>query len=136
MSNSVLVYIEKGEDGSYWASSQNLPGVVAAQGISIPDLKTQFKKAYQDYLEVAKELEEDWLLDWKECNEVEYKIDLQAFFKLVPEIKIGGIAKKAGINESLLRQYATGKAKASEDRLKEIESAVHELGKELQEVSF
>ena len=56
---------------------------------------------------------------------------MQGFFKLVPEISMAGIAAKAHINTSLLRHYATGKANVSEKRLKEIEEAVHELGREL-----
>ena len=58
------------------------------------------------------------------------------FFKLVPEINRSGIAVEAHINKSLLRQDATGKANASEKRLKEIEEAVHEWEQELLSVSF
>lgn len=36
----------------------------------------------------------------------------------------------------LLRQYATGKANASEKRAKQIEKAIHELSKELLSVSL
>ena len=48
---------------------------------------------------------------------------------------MAGIAAKAHINTSLLRHYATGKATASEKRLKEIEEAVHELGQKALSVS-
>lgn len=58
------------------------------------------------------------------------------FFKLLPEVKISSIAKKARINESLMWQYATGKANASEERAKQIEKAFHELGEELLSISL
>lgn len=35
-----------------------------------------------------------------------------------------------------MRQYVSGKAAASEERVKLIEKAIHELGRELQSVSF
>ncbi len=63
-------------------------------------------------------------------------MDLQGFFHLIPEVKISAIGRKAGINESLIRQYVSGKAVASEKRVKHIEKAIHELGRELQSVSF
>jgi DNA-binding transcriptional regulator YdaS (Cro superfamily) len=63
-------------------------------------------------------------------------MNMQALFDLVPEIKISAVARRAGINESLMRQYASGKATVSEDRVRYIEQTIHELGKELQSVSL
>lgn len=57
-------------------------------------------------------------------------------FYLIPEVEISAIGRRAKINESLMRQYVSGKAVASEKRVKLIEDAIHELGKELQSVSF
>ncbi|MEO5787595.1 MAG: type II toxin-antitoxin system HicB family antitoxin [Gelidibacter sp.] len=132
---SINVYVEKAEDGTYWGTSTNAPGVVSAFGASLAELKRNFQQAYLDYIEVAKEIGEDWSQEF-ENPDFMYEMDLQGFFKLVPEISMAGIATKANINKSLLRQYATGKANASEKRLKEIEEAVHELGQELLSVSF
>ncbi|MDP4743101.1 MAG: hypothetical protein NWR91_06545 [Schleiferiaceae bacterium] len=63
-------------------------------------------------------------------------MNMQALFELVPEVKISAIARRAGINESLMRQYATGKAVVSEDRLRYIEQTIHDLGRELQTVKL
>lgn len=132
---TINVYVEKAKDDIYWGTSTNAPGVVSAYGVSLSELKKNFEQAYSDYIETAKEMDEDWVNDFANPNLV-YELDLQEFFKLVPEISMTGIAQKANINKSLLRQYATGKANASEKRLKEIEDAVHELGQELLSVSF
>lgn len=132
---SINVYVEKAKDGTYWGTSTNVPGVVSAFGDSLAELKKSFAQAYLDYIEVAKEIGENWYEEF-ENPEFVYEMDLQGFFKLVPEISMSGIAAKANINKSLLRQYATGKANASEKRLKDIEDAVHELGQELLSVSF
>lgn len=77
---------------------------------------------------------------WKniDANQLifEYVYDLAAFFDTYDTVKITPIAKKAGVNESLLRQYVTGVKKASAVQAKKIEMAVHTLGKELSEASI
>ena len=132
----IQVYVEKAEDGTYWGTTEDLDGVVSAYGNSLSELKEALQKAFEDHLEVARDLKEDWISKYDNGVEFEYKMDLEDFFNLIPEVKIGSIAKKANINSSLLRQYKTGKANASEDQTKKIEKAVHELGKELLSVSF
>lgn len=132
----IQVYIEKAKDGTYWGTTENLDGVVSAYGNSLSELKKELKKVFEQHLEVARDLKEDWIFKYDNGVEFEYKMDLESFFELIPEVKIGSIAKKAKINSSLLRQYKTGKANASEDQTKKIEKAVHELGKELLSVSF
>ncbi|PCE63405.1 type II toxin-antitoxin system HicB family antitoxin [Sediminicola luteus] len=134
--DSVIVFVEQANDGTYWGTSQNIPGVVSAFGNSLEELKANFNQAFLDYLEVARELGEPWLRDVEGLGNYLFKLNLQSFFRLVPEVKISAIAEKAGINASLLRQYATGKANASETRAKQIEKAVHQLGQELLSVSL
>ncbi len=132
----IQVYVEKAEDGTYWGTTENLEGVVSAYGSSLSELKKELQRVFDEHLEVARELEEDWVSNYNNGVEFEYKMDLEGFFDLIPEVKIGSIAEKAKINASLLRQYKTGKANASEDQTKKIEKAIHELGKELLSVSF
>lgn len=136
MAKSIKVFVEKADDGTYWGTTQNIPGVVTAYGNSLEELKENLKVAFDDYLEIAEEQKEEWVKDVKKMTDWDYQMDLQAFFYLIPEVKISAIGKKARINESLMRQYVTGKAAASEERVKLIEKVIHELGKELQSVSF
>ncbi|MBZ9632082.1 type II toxin-antitoxin system HicB family antitoxin [Salegentibacter sp. LM13S] len=131
----VEIYVEKAEDGTYWGSTQNIPGGVSAFGSSLDELKQNLRIAFQDYKEVAEDLNEDWLNEIKDLNEFEYKLDIASFFKLLP-IKISAIAEKTGINPSLMRQYASGKANASEERARKIEKAIHELGEDLLSISI
>lgn len=134
--NTIEVYVEKHKDGTYWGTTQNVPGLVSAYGNSMEELKLNLLEAFQDYLEVAVLEDEDWVNEIQEIKTFTYQVDVQSFFKLIPEVKISALAKKARINASLMRQYATGKANASAERMKEIEKAVHELGKELLSISF
>ncbi|TXK78672.1 type II toxin-antitoxin system HicB family antitoxin [Mesonia sp. K4-1] len=131
MERKIVVYVEKADDGIYWGTTQNIPGVVTAYGNSLEELKENLRQAYDDYLELAEEEDENWLKEVQNFKGFEYKLDIPSFFKLLPEIKISAIADKAKINASLMRQYATGKANASEERAKQIEKAIHELGEEL-----
>lgn len=136
MKNKIIVYVEKHSDGTYWGSTKNLPGGVTAFGSSLAELKKNLTVAYQDYYELAVELEEEFAGNLIVNPKFIYKLDLQSVFELLPEIKISSIASKAKINPSLLRQYKTGKTTASEEQSKKVLAAIHELGNELLSVSF
>ena len=97
----VKYYIERHEDGTYWGSSQNIPGVVSSYGSSLSELKKNLNSAYRDYYELAVELKEDYVDELSEAPESVYKLDLQSVFELLPEIKVSNIAEKADMNPSL-----------------------------------
>jgi hypothetical protein len=52
------------------------------------------------------------------------------------EVKISVIAKRAGINPGLMRQYSSGIKHPSKERAKQIEGAIHKLADELRAVSL
>ncbi|WP_313373774.1 type II toxin-antitoxin system HicB family antitoxin [Chishuiella sp.] len=135
MEKIIEVFVEKNEDGTYWGTSQNIPGVISSFGNSLDELQRDFELAFSDYIEVAKELKEPYAEDYENVV-FEYKMDMSSFFELVPEIKISSIAKRAEMNESLVRQYKTGKVKASQSQSNKILDAIHELGNELLSVRF
>jgi transcriptional regulator with XRE-family HTH domain len=56
--------------------------------------------------------------------------------KSFPEINVNQLARRMGVNQSLLAKYICGAKKPSESRLKEIEQALHELGRELSAISL
>ncbi|WP_297141464.1 helix-turn-helix transcriptional regulator [uncultured Prevotella sp.] len=67
--------------------------------------------------------------------DMSFKYDIWAFFDKFP-VSITPLAKRIGINPSLMRQYVSGNRKPSAKRLEEIENAIHEFGKELSNVSL
>lgn len=72
--------------------------------------------------------------DLKEGNYIfEIGYELEGFFETHPYINIAALAERMGVNASLMRQYAKGIKHPSEKRVKEIEEAVHEMGRELLE---
>ncbi len=130
----IIVYVEKHEDGTYWGTTQNFEGLASSFGSTMEELKANITEAFTDHIEVAKEIGEPYA-DKYDNVKFTYKLDLRSFFELVREVKISNIAKKAGINPSLLRRYKLGET-ASEEQLKKIETAVHRLGEELISVTF
>ena len=87
-------------------------------------------------------------IHWSELNEdlsyegffqpedEKLKSELYNFFKSFPEINVSKLARRMGISQSLMASYICGVKKPSAERLKEIESAVRNLGQELSTVSF
>lgn len=137
------VLVEKGDDGTYWGTTQNVPGVISTFGNSLEELKANTQVAFADYIETAEQCKEDWVNEVKTIEQVEFSMNIASFFRLVPQVKISAIAQKANINPSLMRQYATpkesfgqGKAAVSENRLKVIQNTLHDLGHELLSVKF
>lgn len=132
----IKVLVEKHSDGTYWGSTMNIPGVVSAYGSTLSELKEKLTTAYRDYYELAVDLEEDYVKELDINPHFIYKLDLQNVFVLLPEVKVSSIAEKANINPSLLRQYKSGKATASEEQANKVLGAIHELGNELLAVTF
>ena len=59
-----------------------------------------------------------------------------AFFETYSYLNISDIAKVAGINPGLMRQYSSGNKFPSKERVKEIEKAVKKIGRELTQVNL
>jgi Protein of unknown function (DUF3532). len=66
----------------------------------------------------------------------EVKCDVQELFLSHPELNISAIARKMGIQQSLLASYINGTKKPSEERKKLILETVHTIGNELLEIRF
>ena len=115
---------------------QQVPGIVTSYGSTLAELKVNVQQAYTDYYDLAVELKEDYATKLEATPKFTYLLNLKNIFELLPEVKISNIAEKANINPSLLRQYKTGKAEASEEQAKKVLKAIHQLGEELLSVSF
>ena len=80
------------------------------------------------------------LAEWQGVNpdtdiEFEFAYSVLSLFDEFNFIKIGAVAKEAGINAALLRAYACGDKNPSEAQAKKIESALRRLGQSLLNVS-
>lgn len=66
--------------------------------------------------------------------EFEFHYDIGSFFDYFSYLNASGVAKKAGINASLMRQYAMGIHEPSEKRKQQILECLYEISKEIQTV--
>jgi predicted RNase H-like HicB family nuclease len=64
-------------------------------------------------------------------RDINLEIDLQQFFLYYRVINAKFLAKRIGMNETLLSQYVQGKKKPSAKQANKILSGIHEIGKEL-----
>lgn len=65
-----------------------------------------------------------------------YQYDLQSFFEYFSFLNVTDIARRAGINPSLMRQYASGIKNAGERTYARLSACMDSLTKELQAASF
>ena len=71
-----VLLVEKGDDGTYWGATQNVPGVVSAFGNSLEELKANTQAAFADYIETTEQCKEDWVDDVKEIKQVEFYMNI------------------------------------------------------------
>jgi predicted RNase H-like HicB family nuclease len=115
-------------DGFDWAMSY---------GDTLEEAKRDFEKFPQEYIEVSKEAGKEIPIELNDGNlEFEYVYDLSGFFSHYNFISPTKIARRIGLNASLMRQYALGVTYVSTAKKKQIENEIHNIGKELMAVSF
>ncbi|MEZ0484298.1 hypothetical protein [Fibrella aquatica] len=131
---TLTITLEKGDD-ELWGSIDAPGFLLTSVGASVEEVTTNLRDLVADFLEnEGKDMPE-----WKGIKETDitynYEYDLTALFDVFKAIKITTIAEFAGINSSLMRQYAIGNKKPSEKQAKKIETALRQLGERLMHVS-
>ena len=106
-------------------------------GDTLEEAKRDFEKFPQEYIEISKETGKAIPPELNNGNlEFEYVYDLSGFFAHYNFISPTRIARRIGVNTSLMRQYALGCSYVSSAKKKQIENEIHNIGKELIAVSF
>ena len=130
----VDVLVRPNQDG-WWAEVTSLPGCFSA-GADLDDLKKNIAEAIDIHIEGLLEGDE------KVSNELilgqyelELHINLQDLFEHFP-LTITGVAKRAGMNRTLLNQYAKGEKTMSENQARRITEVIQKIGSELAELQF
>lgn len=67
-------------------------------------------------------------------NDLVFELDFKQFFEYYKIINSKHLARRIGMNESLLSQYITGVKKPSKKQINRIVEGLHEIGKELTEL--
>ena len=116
----------------YVLCEEELPDFgLAGYGDTAEAAKADFLKSYEEIKEMlAEEGKEVPVLEFS------YKYDLQSFFNYFSFLNISKIAEVAGINPSLMRQYASGVANVGEKQYDKIRIAIKKIGNELVSAQF
>jgi hypothetical protein len=115
-----LLIVEKA-DGELWGRVKIRGNLITDSASTLSALEKNLKYLILEFEEV-------------EVSEFEVSYDLISFFDEHSYLNISDIAKRAGINQALMRQYASGNKFPSQDRVTQIETAIREIGKELSKV--
>jgi predicted RNase H-like HicB family nuclease len=130
------VIIEKSEN-ELWGRIES-PGhfLLTTVGSTTAAVLDNLRDLIKDYKE--HEGKDDKIWKKTDLTKVNFDIryDLQAFFDEHNFLNISEVAKRAGINTSLVRAYAAGVKHPSATQAKKIEDTLHRLATELQGVSL
>ncbi len=131
---TIIVNLERTDTGySAFIPEFDFCGTV---GDSIEEIRQNLVEAINLFLEDVPANEKESGVHDVESWDFDFRMDVSDFFRLHNPIKQSLIAKKAGINPSLIRQYARGIKHPGIKQAKKIEIAIHQLGRELLQVRF
>lgn len=67
--------------------------------------------------------------------DIEYTFDVGALFNYYDFINVAGVSREIGISEAVMRQYAVGSRKPSQERKQQIVQGIKSLAKKIEVVS-
>lgn len=128
----VLIVLERTKTG-YSAYTKDIPGIFST-GKTLDEIQTNMQEAIESHKEVLEELDEIVPKKLQGKYELIFQLDVSDFFEMVPDINISKFAERAGINSSLMRQYAKGIKHPGVNQAKAIEASFHKMSKDLSRI--
>ena len=133
---TLKVIIEKSDEGLYGRIEGRKSYLPVTFGKSKKEVLQNLTALIKDYQGYEKDGDSFWLNLKTENLQFEITYDLQAFFSEYDFLNASAIARHANMNESLVRQYASGKKYPSSEQAKKLEDTIRNLTKELNKVSL
>lgn len=124
-SKKYQVLIEKTDTG-FSAMVMDLP--VFTTGTSIENLSSNIIEALNLYLEERNE--------FVDFGNIKLNMDFQLFFQNYKILNVKFLAKRIGINASLLSQYVRGIKSPSQKQISKILNGINEVGEELKDLAL
>lgn len=119
-----IVFIVEKTNTGYSAYSADHP--ISTTGDSFSEIVYNAAEVYNLFLEGSgTEVEE---------NNIRLEIDLKQFFQYYRVINAKFLARRIGMNETLLSQYVQGRKKPSPKQTRRILMGVQEIGRELSDI--
>ena len=131
--STVVVTIAQAADGTYWCHTEQ-----DVYGGGLNGAGKTVKEAKDDLMLCLEEARQDYVERGGEPYPVEfrYQYDLQSFFEYFSFLNVTDIAKRAGINPSLMRQYSRGIKNAGEKTYSRLSKCISNITQELSAASF
>lgn len=129
----VTVIVERASDGSFWCHTEE-----SIAGVGLNACGSTVAEAKKDLSECLALAREDAKEEGKKFPELEfeYKYDLQSFFNYFSFLNVSEIAKRSGVNASLMRQYNRGIKKAGKKTYDRLSKCVSDITRELAAATF
>lgn len=121
----IKIIIEKTATG-FSAYSEEYP--IFTTGKTITELQYHSVEATKMYFEEQKEQ--------ITIENIKFEFDFKQFFQYYNVINASVLAKKIGMNATLLSQYVSGRKKPSETQTEKILFGIHQIGQELSEINL
>lgn len=123
--DTIALIIERAKEGELWGRVLYDDDLITESASSVPELERKMKVLLKDW----------HALDPKHIS-FDLQYDIAGLFDEKKFLNAAVIAERAGINKSLMRQYASGIKFPSLERTKKIEQVIHELGKEMIDIKI
>ena len=129
MATKVTIQVEKGKQEKNFSCFM----VEELPDFALAGYGNTAKQAIEDMYVAQKEIKELLEEEGKLMPELEFvfQFDIGSFFDYYSYLNMSGVAKKAGINASLMRQYSMGIHEPSKKRKQQILECLHQIAKEL-----
>ena len=121
----IIMTVEKTDTG-FSAFSEKY--AVFTTGQNVPELINHAYEAVRFYFET-----ENITIT---PNDIAFEIDFEQFFKYYKVLNAKFLAKKIGMNASLLSQYVQGHKKPSKKQTEKILMGIHQIGQELSDIKL
>lgn len=134
MEKKVTINVEKGPGSKNFSCFM----VEDVLNFGLSGFGSTAKDAIKDLYVAKDEMKEELEKEGKEMPNLifTFKFDVGSLFDYYSYLNISGVAKKAGINASLMRQYASGIHKPSTKKTVVIETALKNMAKEIHSVAL
>ena len=123
-----IALVERNSEGTFFIFTPDLKdSTIMGTGSTVAEAMSDFENSVKEVIESydTEELPAE-LRNFK----WEYRYDIASLFDYYSFINVSALAKRIGINPSLMRQYKGGQY-ISKEQMSRIEKALHEIGTEL-----
>lgn len=130
MATKVTIQVEKGKQEKNFSCFM----VEELPDFALAGYGNTAKQAIEDMYVAQKEIKELLEEEGKQMPELEFvfRFDIGSFFDYYSYLNMSGVAKKAGVNASLMRQYAMGIHEPSQKRKQQILDCLRQISQEMQ----